>query len=242
MRPYEPLNALKPVAEDIWIVDGPEIGFNYLGATIPFPTRMTVVRLASGDLWLHSPIAFDEALAASLTAIGPIRHLIAPNTIHYWYVPDWKARCPGAEVHAVPNLPRKAKRPLAVDHPLSAWPAAAWRDDFDQDLFTGDVVTEAVFHHRASRTLILTDLIENFELKRIESRLLRAVLRLGGAADPDGKAPFDMRLSFWRNRKRVRASARRMVDWAPERVIMAHGRWYDGNGTAELRRAFRWAL
>ncbi|RHW16328.1 DUF4336 domain-containing protein [Sphingomonas gilva] len=242
MRPYVPLNTLKPVGEDIWIVDGPEIGFDYLGATIPFPTRMTVVRLASGDLWLHSPIAFDEALAASLTAIGPIRYLIAPNTIHYWYVPDWKARCPGAEVHAVPNLLRRAKRPFAIDHPLVAWPAAAWPDDFDQDLFTGDVVTEAVFHHRASRTLILTDLIENFELERVESRLLRAVLKLGGAADPDGKAPFDMRLSFWRNRKRIRASARRMLDWAPERVIMAHGRWYERDGTAELRRAFRWAL
>jgi hypothetical protein len=31
-----------------------------------------------------------------------------------------------------------------------------------------------------------------------------------------------------------------MVAWAPERVIFAHGRCYERDGAAELRRAFRW--
>ena len=53
MTGYEPLNVLKPVVEDLWIVDGPRISF--YGA--PFPTRMTVIRLGSGDLFLHSPTA-----------------------------------------------------------------------------------------------------------------------------------------------------------------------------------------
>jgi hypothetical protein len=42
--------------------------------------------------------------------------------------------------------------------------------------------------------------------------------------------------------KAVRTAAERMIAWNPERVIMAHGRWYDGNAVAELRRAFRWVL
>jgi hypothetical protein len=33
-----------------------------------------------------------------------------------------------------------------------------------------------------------------------------------------------------------------MLDWDPERIIIAHGRWYDRDGGAELRRAFRWIL
>jgi hypothetical protein len=33
-----------------------------------------------------------------------------------------------------------------------------------------------------------------------------------------------------------------MLEWQPERVILAHGRWYPENGVAELKRAFRWAL
>ena len=33
-----------------------------------------------------------------------------------------------------------------------------------------------------------------------------------------------------------------MIALDPERVIIAHGRWYDANGTEELKRAFRWLL
>jgi hypothetical protein len=67
-------------------------------------------------------------------------------------------------------------------------------------------------------------------------------LRVAGIADPNGKTPIDMQLSFLRQRKAVRADAERMIAWNPERVIMAHGRWYDGNAVAELQRAFRWVL
>ena len=65
---YEPINVYKPVAADIGIVDGP---FEYLttaGVTLPLPftTRMTIVRLTNGDLFLHSPIKFDDRLANEL--------------------------------------------------------------------------------------------------------------------------------------------------------------------------------
>jgi hypothetical protein len=31
-----------------------------------------------------------------------------------------------------------------------------------------------------------------------------------------------------------------MLAWKPEKAVIAHGRWYDRNGTEELRRSFRW--
>jgi hypothetical protein len=67
-------------------------------------------------------------------------------------------------------------------------------------------------------------------------------MRWSGAADPDGKAPIDMRATFRRHRAQVRAAVETMIGWNPDRVLLAHGRWYDRDGTAELRRAFRWAL
>ncbi|MBJ6124129.1 DUF4336 domain-containing protein [Microvirga splendida] len=240
--PYEPLNVLKPVAPDVWIVDGPEIRLSYMGLKLPFPTRMTVVRLPDGGLWIHSPIEPDGALVERILALGPIRFLIAPNTLHYWWVPDWKARFPEAEVHGVPGLDRKAKRPLPVDRVLGDAPAAAWADVMDQVLVHGDGLTEADFFHRPSQTLILTDLIENFEMGRVRQWFYRWLLRLAGPVDPDGKTPVDLQLSFLRQRRAVKAAVRRMIAWSPERVIIAHGRWYDGNGTAELQRAFRWVL
>jgi hypothetical protein len=54
--------------------------------------------------------------------------------------------------------------------------------------------------------------------------------------------PRDMRLSFAKNKRQLREAVDTMIAWKPERIIMAHGRWYDRDGAAELRRAFRWLL
>ena len=37
-----------------------------------FNARMTVIKLRSGDLLIHSPCAFDEALTAEVAALGPV--------------------------------------------------------------------------------------------------------------------------------------------------------------------------
>ena len=54
--PYAPLNTPKAFGGRLWIVDGPEIRMDYGPTSIPFPTRMTVVRLADGTLWVLSLI------------------------------------------------------------------------------------------------------------------------------------------------------------------------------------------
>lgn len=240
--PYAPLNTLKPVADDVWIVDGPEIRMSWLWLKVPFATRMTVVRLPDGALWLHSPIAPDPALFAAIEALGPVAHLIGPNTLHYSWLPEWATRFPEATVWLAPGLPEKAKRPLPPHRPITTTPPEAWQGAFEQVIVAGDVLTEADFLHRPSRTAILTDLIENFEPERVRSRFWRWVIGWSGAADPDGKAPIDMRATFRRHRAAVRAAAETMIGWNPERVIIAHGRWYDRNGAAELKRAFRWVF
>ncbi|OXT02329.1 DUF4336 domain-containing protein [Notoacmeibacter marinus] len=241
-EPYAPLNTLKPFAEDIWIVDGPEIRMNYLGLRIPFPTRMTVVRLPDGSLWIHSPIAWNDDLGCALAELGPVRHIVAPNTLHYWYVPDWHERFPEARTYGPADLQKRARRKLQIDETLAETAPPAWQDAFEQCLFPGTILTEIAFFHRPSATLILTDLIENFEPERIRRRLLRWAIRLAGPTHPDGKAPFDMRWNFIGRGDAVRAASRRLVEWAPERIVFAHGRCYESNGLAELKRAFRWAL
>ncbi|MGH6968956.1 MAG: hypothetical protein ACREEN_07625 [Stellaceae bacterium] len=98
---------------------------------------------------------------------------------------------------------------------------------------------EFVFFHRPSTTLILTDLIENFERARI-TRGMCWLARLGGALDPDGKAPLDMRMTFMGRKRVARACFEKIMAWHPQRVVLAHGRCYTENAEAELRRAFRW--
>ena len=44
METYEPTNTLKLVASDLWVVDGPIERLAYFGTSVPFPTRMVVIR------------------------------------------------------------------------------------------------------------------------------------------------------------------------------------------------------
>jgi hypothetical protein len=102
-------------------------------------------------------------------------------------------------------------------------------------------MTEVVFFHRASRTLLLTDLIENFEAKKL-SFGMRFLTWIGGCLDPNGSMPRDMRLAFSRRKPELRGAVKKMIAWNPEHIILAHGRWYRRNGAAELKRAFKWVL
>jgi hypothetical protein len=181
--------------DDVWVVDD-HLGDRWTrnpvqdwGTAFPFPTRMTVIRLQSGELWLHSPTEPQNSLVNRIAGLGRVRYLIAPNNLHYWWISDWKLRFPDAEIFAVPELRSRAKRRLSSFQSLLDLPRAYWRDGLDQVVIRGDLLTEAHFFHRRSRTLILTDLIENFEISRVYSWWYRQLLKLGGATDPDGKAP-----------------------------------------------------
>jgi hypothetical protein len=246
MRLYEPLDTLKPVAEDLWLVDGPLVHMRFpLGISVPFPTRMVVIRLADGGLWVHSPIRLTEPLRVALDALGPVRHLVSPNFIHYAGILSWAAKYPEATTWASPGVRERAKSQgvaLRFDADLGNGAESAWAADLDQLLFAGSsILHEVVFFHRKTRTLVLADLIENFEASAV-AWPWRSVLRLAGCMHPDGRAPLDMRWTFRRGKVEARESLDRMLQWQPERVILSHGKWYTSNGVAELRRAFRWLM
>ncbi|NII10727.1 DUF4336 domain-containing protein [Oleiagrimonas sp. C23AA] len=240
---YAPLGTLKAVAEDVWIVDGPIVRMPYLLGSIPFSTRMTVIRLSDGGLWCHSPVQLDAGLRQQIDALGPVRHLISPNKLHYAHIGAWQRAFPEAIAWASPGVRERAASQhidVTFQFDLGASAPAAWAGQIDQLVFAGSrFMEEVVFFHRASRTLVLADLIENFESQRV-SPWWRALMRLAGSADPDGKLPIDLRLTFLGRKRRARACLERMLAWQPERVLLAHGRCYLENGTRELRRAFRW--
>ena len=239
---YPPLNTLKPIAGDVFIVDGPLIRFGMPWPKMPFPTRMTVVRLSDDDLFVHSPTRLVPSLQEEVAALGRVRWIIGPNRIHYWWIPEWRQAFPGAEVYLAPRVREQAGERL--DFPAAELDRAEgypWDGELATLPVAGSFMTELVFFHRPSRTLILTDLIENFEPEKLPSLLQRWLTRLGGVQHPDGQMPRDMRLTY-RDRRQLREAVETMIAWGPERVVLAHGRWYEQNGTAELRRAFRWLL
>ncbi len=240
---YEPTGILKPVADGVWVVDGPVIRFGYLGLKFPFPTRMTIVQLADGGLWVHSPTELSPSLKSEVDALGGVRYLIAPNRIHYWWVGKWVAAYPDAMTYAAPHVQEQAQShgrfsdyhaDLAVD---GEYP---WSGEIKMLLVPGSYLTEAVFFHDATRTLVIADLIQNYECEKIANPFFRFMSRLSGAVDHDGKMPLDLRSTFFMHRKQMAEAVRTMISWQPQRIIIAHGRWYEENAVAELKRAFRW--
>ena len=241
---YAPLNTLKRVANNVWIVDGPAIRFGMPWPKFPFPTRMTVIRLSSEELFVHSPTPLTPSLKGEIDQKGNVRFIIGPNRIHYWWIPEWKAAYPDAVVYLAPRIKEQAKGHIDFDSQLlEAVLGYPWEGEIATLPIVGGYMTEFAFFHRASRTLVLTDLISNFESEKVNPIFLRLLTWVGGISPPYGGMGRDIRLSFtWRHKDELRTAVKTMLSWNPERVIFAHGRWYDTDGTAALTRAFRWLL
>ena len=240
---YEPLFQLKPIAENIWIVDGPAIEMPFGLAKVPFSTRMTVVRLANGKLWCHSPIQPNQALLDSLDQLGEVAYLIGPNKLHYAYLQAWKDLYSQAQVWLAPGIDQRAraqKIPLPQGQELTDQAPPDWSAELDQVFFKGSrFMQEAVFFHKASKTLILTDMIENIETHQMKPHQ-RLLYRLGDNAYPHGKTPRDLRLTFLGHKSEAKASFEILKNWKPEKIILAHGQCFLENGQEELDRAFKW--
>ncbi|HVS75818.1 MAG TPA: DUF4336 domain-containing protein [Steroidobacteraceae bacterium] len=240
---YEPVNTLKPVAADVWVVDGPIIRFGPRGLRMPFPTRMTVIRLAGDALFIHSPTPLVPALAEEIGRTGRPAWIIGPSRLHYWWIPEWRSAFREARVHLAPRVREQAGGRIDFPTlPLERESDYPWDEEIATLPVAGSYMTEVVFFHHASRTLVLTDLIENFEREKLDSLLMRLLTKIGGVRDPDGRMPYDMRLTFRERKPELRAAVERMIAWGPERILLAHGRWYAQDGVGELRRAFRWLL
>jgi len=196
------------------------------------------VRFADGTLWVCSPIALTEALAQEIDALGPVRHLVSPNKIHHLFLSDWKQRWPAARLYAPPGLARR-RRDLHFDAELSDHPDRAWAADIDQVVFHGSVLMEeVVFFHRASRTAVVTGLVQRFDPAAVHG-WRGWLMRLDGIVGQGGSTPRDWRLSFVDRRAARRAKAT-LLGWGPQQVVIAHGACAREGGREVLERALRW--
>jgi hypothetical protein len=57
----------------IWIEERPQRFFG-----MPMGTRMTVIKLAAGGLFVHSPVTPDAAVETLIAREGEVRFVIAP--------------------------------------------------------------------------------------------------------------------------------------------------------------------
>ncbi|HEX7663629.1 MAG TPA: hypothetical protein VF407_03920, partial [Polyangiaceae bacterium] len=74
-----------------------------------FPRRMTIVKLANGEVVVFSPIALNEVEMAKLVAFGEPTFMVVPSARHRMDVKPWRDRFPSIRIFA----PRGAQESVA---------------------------------------------------------------------------------------------------------------------------------
>jgi hypothetical protein len=225
---------LQPFGPSLFIADGPPVSFY----GFPYPTRMAVAKLASGGLWVWSPVALTNEVADAVGALGPVRYIVSPNKIHHLFLGPWAQRWPEARLYAPPGL--AAKRPdLHFHGELGDAPDPAWAEDIDQVLFRGSfALTEVVFFHAPSRTLIVGDLIQRFDTSGL-SGWKGLLVKLDGLAGEHGSTPREWRATFLR-RGQARAARSTILRWQAEQLLIAHGCCVRHEATPVVKAALDW--
>jgi hypothetical protein len=226
---------LESFGPDIWIADGPVVsaiaGFHY-------PTRMAVIRLKDGTLVIWSPVTPSPELFDAIDALGTVGHILAPNALHHLALPDWHLRYPTALIHPAPGLAEK-RTDLAFSSDLGDAPHLAWAGEIDQVVVPNSIADEVVFFHKASGTVIFTDLLQNMPRGWYNGwRSIVARLDLMTGTTPRVPRKFRMAL---RARKAAEPISR-VLDWPAERVLMAHGTPVTNDAQSYLRGAFGWLV
>ena len=220
---------LNPIGPDLWELNAPLTVFG-----MALGHRMTVARLPAGSLWLHSPVEFSAALAAALARLGAVSHIVAPNAVHDTYLEGWFTAFPNARFHGARGFGHY--RPdLKFTDTLGDTPHAAWSAVFDQHTLRGmPRLNEVAFLHRATHTLILTDLA--FNLGPDMPLLSRVLLRINGCYCKFG--PSRLLKSVIKDRAALRRSLDHVLAWDFDRVIVSHGDNLETGGKEALRAAF----
>jgi hypothetical protein len=225
---------LEEFGPSLYIADGPTVSFY----GFPYPTRMAVVRLADGGLWVWSPIDLNSELERAVESIGPVRHIVSPNKIHHLFMKEWAERWPDARLYAPPGLAER-RRDLHFHAELGSTSEPAWAEEIDQTIFRGSFAMEEVaFFHRPSRTAIFCDLVQRHDPAQMKG-LKGMLMRLDGLVGEHGSTPREWRATFLR-RGEARSARAQVLAWKAERLVIAHGACAETGATAILDRALGW--
>jgi hypothetical protein len=205
---------------------------------IPLWHRMTVIRLISGGLVVHSPTRLDLASRQEFQKLGPIVAIIAPSWWHDLYLREYLSAYSDARLYGAPTLVRW-NRSLPFAEALGDAAPSLWTGEIDQLHVQGIglFLDEIVFYHRHSRSLIMADLL--FNLSEKDAWITRAMGSLVIGHFPGCRFARLYRPAVIDHR-RMRTAVERILDWDFDQIIVGHGAFVENNGKEVFRSAFRW--
>lgn len=205
---------LIPIDQNIWEVNAP---LKVPGLRMTH--RMTILRLQSGGLLIHSPVQYHRPLRDAILALGSPKWFVAPSRFHDMYWLEWFGAFPQARFVTVPGMreehPELPFAEVLTDH-SNFW---------DGELIPISVrgmpkINEFIVLHPASRSLILADLIFNLDTDA-QNALGRLFLRLNGLYRKPGISRIFR--TFIKDKIAFRDSIQQILACDFDRMIIGHG-------------------
>lgn len=219
---------LKSIAPDLWVMSFP---LKMLGADLQ--RNVTLMRLPSRKVIIHSTAPFGAIDIETIDRIGEPVWLLDVLLRHDTFSAEGSDAFPAAkylvpdgfEAHGV------ATRPLLPPPP--EWEGEVMVAPVNGVPSYGEI---AVFH-RASRTLVVGDLLFNFRNKRpFWTKLLMKLGCVNGKFNPGVSRPFKNAIE---DEAAFAASLRGILEWDFDRIIVGHGDPIAKGGREKLRAAFK---
>jgi hypothetical protein len=201
---------------------------------ISITTRMTVVRLRDGSLWVHSPIAPTPDLIDGLRSLGTVRYVIAPNKSHHLFFLAFLNAHPEAVGFISAGLELKRPDLSRFQHIPSEAP---WTSEIQGFFIEGlPILNETAWFHIGTGTLILTDLLfcfaeSNRGIAALVSKLLGVYGKLGMSRT--------MKLAV-KDKRALANSVFPLLSLPVQRVIVAHDQIVEEQALRKLKEAFAW--
>ncbi|HEY5812104.1 MAG TPA: hypothetical protein VIT23_05585 [Terrimicrobiaceae bacterium] len=217
---------MKQLDENLWVENYP---LTVLGTT--HGRTVTIIRLQSGRLVVHSMGPFSSNDSGQIRALGEPSWLVEAMLLHDTFAQQGRETFPGVPFLGPEGFAEVVNFPIL---PLLPAPAE-WTGELEVLAVAGAPrLKEHVFLHIPSRTLIVADLVFNFP--RDESGWDRFFHRyVAGIKRYPGLSRI-FRLCI-KDRSAFRTSMSAILSANFDRIIVGHGRVIERDGKALLSRA-----
>jgi hypothetical protein len=219
---------MKQIAENLWLKGYP---LSVLGTR--HGRNVTVIRLSTGKLIIHSMAPFPAADVQGIHAIGDPSWLVESMLLHDTYARQGREIFPDIPFLGPPGFGGIVKFPVEPLHPAPE----EWAGEVETIHIKGaPKVEEIAILHIPSRTLILADLIFNFPSDekgwdRFFHRYIAGFKRYPGMS-----RIFRI---FVTDREAFRRSIDELVSRDFDRIIVGHGNLIETSGKELLIQALR---
>lgn len=177
---------LQPIAPNLWLMEYP---LKTLGADLH--RNVTLLRLASGKLVIHSTGPFSAEDIAAIETLGEPAWIIDTLLRHDTFAAEGRQAFPRAAYLAPAGFSSNLAFPTGSLIP----PPAEWADEIAALAIEGaPSFGEIVVLHRPSRTLIVADLVFHFPSPpNLWTKILLKLASVGGQSAPGITKPFRWR-------------------------------------------------